>query len=759
MASPMIPTPLRHRTACWAVRDVGTGTPRWDAGRRAGLRLRQAEGLLLLPDDGPVEVYGTVRAEHALGLDDLEDTTGQWVGLLTDDETRTVVALSDLHGFGHLFHYARRRGRRQDVYLATTLDALVDRLRADGVRLEVNWPYALTTLASAHVLTRTHWSTETAVSGVRLLRASELLVMDGDGVAVHERPVTADPQGRSYDELLDAGIDRSVRVLRSVAEGGWPDLRLYSSGGKDSRAVYALLQRAGVLDRVSVSAADPVRWPDAKGRDALWRDLAVTAQLRAHYDLPWTVEPDYQDRMTSWAESLALHQSYAAGISWVFPAARQLRWPVEPHVAIRGAGGELLRSGHSSIVNRSAWVRTMGRTRETLDADLATLYSVVINQRVHLPPAVIEAGRALVARSFATLPSAPINEQLNHHYLLHRNRAHFGHVLQSLDVRALTLYPLAVPELVRAAYLLPFWERRRGLAGFDLVERLAPDLNRMPFAEESWSRQVWEQRDPGFAPPAGPEGPFSEDRFPDYFAQELANHARRGRWSGPHRFEVLGHSQLAVVDGLWRLHDLVADDAVLPARTVADLAEQTGVGRLPGTGMAAQVASLLRVLDAPAEADPVAAEVRLGRPGVLGRWRSRVLDRSDGVVAHRPGGVRTLPELVAALPGAGLEPSDADPATPSGIFCHARVEGSSVLARRAGRLADGAALRHTFTLVQGQEQLAEVTTDDFEATVATGLAPGSYRVRLTARRADRPEVAYRLLSLPVTVPPTERVSC
>lgn len=717
------------------------------------MRLRQAEGLLLLPDEGPVEVYGTVPQAHALGLDDLEDTTGQWVGLLTDEGSRTAVALSDLHGYGHLFVHAHRTGRRQDVYLATTLDALVDRLRADGVRLEVNWPYALTTLASSHVMLRTHWSTQTIVSGVRLLRASDLLVMDGQGLAIHARPVTTDRHGRSYDELLDAGIDRSARMLQSVAAGGWPDLRLYSSGGKDSRAVYALLQHAGVLDRVSVSAADPVRWPDAKGRLALWRDLAVTEQFRAHYALPWTVEPDYQDRMTSWAESLALHQSYAAGIGWVFPAARQLRWPMEPHVAIRGASGELLRSGHSSVVGHRAWIRTMGRTRETLDQDLARLYSVVVKHGVHLPPAVVEAGRALVANSFTTLPGAPIDEQVNQHYLLHRNRVHFGHALQSLDIRALNLYPLAVPELLRAAYLLPFQERRRGTAGFDLVERLAPELNRMPFAEESWPQQVWEARDPGFEPPPSPSGPFSEEDFPGYFAQELENHARRGRWSGPHRFEVLGHSHLATVDGLWRLHDLVGDDAVLPARTVTDLARQSGLGRLPGTGMAAQLASLLRVLDTPVEPEPLAAEVSLGRRGVLGRWRQAGRPRSGGagVVAHRPGGVRTVTDLAAALSGAGLEPFDADPATPAGIFCHAWVEGPRLLARRVGRLDDDPLLRHTFTLVQGKEHLAEVTTDDREATVAEDLEPGAYRVRLTARRADRPEVAYRLLSLPVTV--------
>lgn len=748
MASPMIPTPLRHRTACWVVRDVGPGRPRWDGTRRTGVRLRQAEGMLLLPDTGPVEVYGS--APEPLGLDVMEDATGQWVGLLTDDETRTAVALTDVHGFGHLFTYAHRRGRRQDLYLATTLDALVDRLRADGIRLEVNWPFALTTLASAHILTRSHWSDETFVSGVRLLRPTELLVMDGDGWELHERPVTTDPQGRSYGELLDAGIDRVARLLRSVAGAGWPDLRLYSSGGKDSRAVYALLQHAGVLPQVSVSAADPVRWADAQGRAVIWRDLAVTDSLRRHFGLFWTVEPDYRDRMTSWAESLELHQSYAAGNSWSFPAARQLRWPVEPHVAIRGAAGETVRSGHRAIIAPTSWVRAMGRKRATLGQDLATLHTMIVHPEVHLPSPVAAAGQDLVARSFAPLPSAAINEQLNYHYLLHRNRSHFGHVLQSLDTRSLPLYPLATPELLRAAYLLPYWERHRGTAVFDLVERLAPELNRMPFAETSWPEKVWAQRDPDFRPPPGPTGPFTREQFPDYFAQEDQNHARRGRWSGPHRFEVRGQTHRATVEGLWRLHDLVGDPGVLPERTVTDLTRLTGLGRLPGPVTAAKVASLVRVLDSPVEAEPVAAEVRIGRRGVLGRWVGRGRP-SEPVLTGRPGGVRTQPDLVAARPGAGLEPWAADPATPVGLACHAWADGSRVLAQRVGRLSDGAPLRQTFTLVRGGDHLHEVETDDLRTQVAEGLEPGLYRVLLTARRMDRPEVAYRLMSLPVRV--------
>ncbi|QFG68153.1 hypothetical protein [Ornithinimicrobium pratense] len=744
----MIPTPLRHRTACWVVRDVGPGRPRWDGARRAGVRLRQAEGLLLLPDTGPVEVYG--RAPEPLGLDVLEDGTGQWAGLLTDDEARTAVALTDVHGFGHLFTYAHPRGRKQDVYLGTTLDALVDRLRADGVRLEVNWPFALTTLASAHILTRSHWSEETFVSGIRLLRPTELLVMDVDGWELHERPVTTDPQGRSYEELLDAGIDRATRLIRSVADAGWPDLRLYSSGGKDSRAVYGLLQHAGVLPHVSVSAADPVRWADAQGRSVIWRDLAVTDSLRRHFDLSWTVEPDYQDRMLSWAESLELHQSYAAGNSWSFPAARQLRWPVEPHVAIRGAGGETVRSGHRAIIAPRAWVRAMGRKRATLGQDLATLHTMIVHPEAHLPPPVVAAGQDLVARSFAPLPSAAINEQLNYHYLLHRNRSHFGHMLQSLDARALPLYPLATPELLRAAYLLPYWERHRGTAVFDLVERVAPELNRMPFAETSWPTEVWAQRDPDFRPPPGPTGPFTREQFPDYFAQEDQNHARRGRWSGPHRFEVRGQTHRATVEGLWRLHDLAGDPAVLPERTVADLARLTGLGRLSAPVTVAKVASLLRVLDSPAAPQPLAAEVRIGRRGVLRRWMGRG-GPSEPVLTGRPGGVRTQTELLASSPGAGLEPWAADPATPLGPACHAWVDGSRVLAQRVGRLADGAPLRQTFTLVQGADHLHEVQTDDLQAQVGCGLEPGTYRVLLTARRIDRPEVAYRLMSLPVRV--------
>lgn len=756
----MIETPLRHRATSWVVRGAGVrGRPELSGPARSRVVLRRAAGVLLRPD-GPLEVYGA--PPEPIPLPELEDCTGEWVGLLADEEERTWVALSDFHGFGHLYYHLHRRGSRQDVYLATTLDGLVDRLRADGITLSVNWPYALTTLASNHVLLRSHWSRETLVEGVSCLGPDEMLVIDGQGVGTVERPMTTDPAGRSYDELLEAGIARSAALLQGLLAAGWPELRLYASGGKDNRGVQALLHRAGVLPHVRVSAADPLRWADAAGRRVLWEDLAVTDRLRERLGLEWSQEPEFEDRMLSWDESLQLHQSYYAGGQWNFPAERQLRWPEAPHVALRGGAGELLRSGHRSIIGQPWWNGTMKRKREAVAQDLATLADLVVEPGVNRPGELVAAGRELLTRSFRPLPSAGINEQLNSHYRLHRNRSHFGHVRHSLDRRSLAVYPLAVPELLRAAYLRPYWERHQGQVTFDLIERIDPSLNRLPFAEGSWPQAVWDRRDPSFVPPAAPSGPFTREDFPSYFDQEDRNHARRGRWSGPHRFETRTQTAVSAVSLLWRLHDTVGDPSVLPSSTTASLAEHAGTGRISAAVTVARVTSLLRALDGPGAGAGPDVEVSVRPRGWRG-WRPgrgpapvSAEDRpgTGAASAPAPSVCRTQAQIVAGAPGGGLVPFAPDPSTPRAVFCHAWVEGGRVLAQRVGDLPDGAALRHTFSLLRGGQPVAEVTTDDDVATVADPAEPGSYRVRLTATRLDRPEVAYVVQSMPVRVEPS-----
>ncbi|ANS78260.1 hypothetical protein SGUI_0864 [Serinicoccus hydrothermalis] len=740
----MIERPVRHRRAAWVVRGAGRGgAPSLRRSRYAQVRLREVEGLLLGPAEVS-EVYGP--APTAYLLEELLDTTGEWVGLLGDDAGRTWVAMSDFHGFGHLFWVVRPAEDGQDVYLGTTLDAVVDRLRADGHRLEVDWAVAHTTLASNHVLLRNQWSRRTLVEGVRCLRPDELLVVDHRGVGTVPRPMTTDPQGRSYDELLDAGVERAAGLLTQVADAV-PDVRVFASGGKDSRVVLSLLDHAGVLGHASFVAADPSRWADAAGRKELWRDLVVSDELRTAAGRPWYVEPDYEDRMLSFAESIAHHQSFYAGSQWAASAERQLRWPTVPYVAVRGGAGELMRTAYRAIRTGRPF-SVMEQQPASLPADLRRLHGLVVHGGVTLPDAARAAGEEAVAEAFSLLPDAPVGEQVDAHYRLHRNRSHFGHVLHSAHRRSLALHPLATPEFLRAAQLLPFAERDLGLAAFDVIERLRPDLNRHRLASGSWPAQVWERRGGAPSPlPQAPRGPFGRERVPSYFDAEDHNHFRRGWTSGPLRFDIRTAAQTRAVRDLWRLHELAPEQA--PAGLVADLADLVSRNALNPATTVVRLASVLRALDGPVTDPPAGLEVRVS-PGRGLPWARRVAPAP--VRTGPPGSVRDLRGYAESAPSAGLETFEVDPRTEPGIYCHLELSGGELLARRVGAERAGWRLEHTFTLVRGKEEVAGTTTTDSQVSFGAPGGPGPHRVLLTARCLDRPEVVVRATSPQVVVP-------
>lgn len=738
--------PQRHRSACWVVRGCGRGRqPRIAPRARSGLMLRQAEGLLMT-DRGLLELYG--RAPGNFSWDDLQEATGQWVGLLADPADSTWVAMTDFHGFGHIFYQVHQRGAGQDVYLGTSLAALLHVLHADQITTDIDWPVALSTLASNHTLMRNHWSDRSLARDVRILPPDEMLVMTAAGVGTVSRPMTEDPAGRGYSELVSAGVERAVRQLETVAAAGFEDRRLYASGGKDTRVVMALMQHAGVLRSFRLASADPSRWAPASGRRALWQDLDVVEDLRRHYGLDWYVEPDYQSRMLSWDESLQHFLSYASGSEFTFPASRQLRRPEVPHVAVRGGAGELMRTAYKGIRSGPAWA-VMEDRPDTLFADVGRLQKLV-RSTATVPAAVRREARDAFREAFTVEQGLGISEQLNAHYRLHRNRTHFGHLLSSLEQGSLAFFPLAVPELCRAAHLLPFSERELGAVAFDVIEQLAPEINRIPFDSGTWPAELWRDRHGGLPDlPARSERHFDRDSFAAYFAQEDRNHDRRGRRSGAHRFDVRNATQVTSVDNLWALYDTAADPELMPEGFTRELARLAGLGHLNAASTTVLTATMRQVLERSATGPrPATTQFR-----VQPRWRTRL--RLAGPDDSAPdGAVRTLNDIVRDVPGGGLEPFTPDPAAPFGVFCRVRLVGRDLHAERIGGDSAPFGFSHTFTAFRGTTEIAQVTAPGPSAVVARNLEAGRYRVVLSLAREDRPEVVYRPQSLWVDVPAT-----
>lgn len=462
---------------------------------------------------------------------------GQWMAVAEDvSNPGDYFVYADPFGFQPVFWSSvRGSSGRTSLVVAPTFRALSSYLGRAGHAADwnVDWDCFYMHLFSRHMLLTTSASTHTFDSRIRILRHNEAFRLSGERISIVSRPRRSDSSGE-YRAVLDRGIEEASSVVRAGANVGAQRSLLYLSGGKDSRAVLAMMSATGAFDRYSIRTANPASHPEAWGREMLGADLRIADVLRRRFDMEWWTTPESWRLEAPFAASLEIWQRFNSNWNFNADVAPSRMVAKKFYGALRGGGGELLRSTN---VAQALGSSTTPDSMSASSFEVANRIVTYADIARRLAPGSLgiledELGQSSLGVSV---------EGINEFYGAHRNRAHFGQARKSYWAGELSLLPLASPSLHAAALMLEPGQREAGRLIYDLVQATTPILNRIPFAGSAW--------EPGaLGLPRLPKV-FSESECVDYrsFEQALAREA-----SGIRSAEVVGvagasdHRALAV---------------------------------------------------------------------------------------------------------------------------------------------------------------------------------------------------------------------
>ena len=270
---------------------------------------------------------------------------------------------------------------------------------------------------------------------------------------------------RPYSELLDDAAHDLVNNVKAAASADeWQHKICDLSGGRDSRLVTAAVVAAGLKDDFLFRSGGTNKSPDGN----------VAALVRRRVGLRWinniyTGNPDSSRRLSRWDRFVrTMEESF---------------WMVSMQYGIGiesgNAGGILhLAGGYGECFRGSYGVKF-----EDSDTPLAAYASVLRGRGAELSDHVSskmasrieQYGRRLAADGLKT------EHVVDFYYMANRARHHFGALWRaSLNYRG-TFHPLYSINAIRAGFSLPFGEMTSNRLGRDLIKRLCPEMDGIPF--------------------------------------------------------------------------------------------------------------------------------------------------------------------------------------------------------------------------------------------------------------------------------------
>lgn len=439
---------------------------------------------------------------------------GAYISIHHDVSTGTYFVNNDYHGFQPIFYLGQSRQSRQSLTLSDTFSGALLALKEEGRSPTLNPSVILPQFASFNALLNHTWfTTETSVKNISLLRPDTELQLRAGILSVNSLAHFRDPSNRSYDQLLDEGISRAVEQLRALSALPVGDKMLYLSGGRDSRALLALMGAAGVA-RHFTAHAKPAPSHTAGTAAAkqfqtkLSNDRSIAATLAQRYGMqPWNdphvveVNPGLKNR--DW------WLSHWAGIMTDYFTPRQVA--LRPSLRLFGGMGENFRSKVPDYMSSIRPPLELAMTPSSFEADFVTYYDRICPPLASYDTSNWAAGRDLFKQSLAytTAPSA-LWEGIDRFSEIYRQSAHFGHLNSDRSENIFSFAPLAQPEFTMATSTLDRDSRTSGRVLFDIIDRLDPTLNTIPFEGSRWTDSLFAGRPHYRTLPSQPDHGFSE---------------------------------------------------------------------------------------------------------------------------------------------------------------------------------------------------------------------------------------------------------
>lgn len=406
-----------------------------------------------------------------LTIPDILSGTGYFTAILSAGGERLFV--TDLLGLEHLYIHDGPRGQ----IVSNRLHALVVHLRSEEIPRKLNVDYAAMALWSKHAFFRQCHAHGLAIDGVSLVPMDSYLAVSGGRMEVRKKPVLAEAFGgveRPYEALIEEAAHQIARNVAAIRGSGlFDNVSADLSGGRDSRVVF------GALVHLGVAGETPTVTRDLPGT----RDLKCALRIVEAYKAPfYTGDPDGPPAFAETPED-ALNQwrSYYMGM---YHKMALMPW------SVRGADRRTIRlTGGSGGIYRSVWSNWLSpalsevRPEETLNV----LFERLLPE---YPTAHRVRAAAALSECILPLPGETAVEKLDNHYLYFRNRTHFGMRAQRIQAIGPTWSPLVAPALLLASRKLSWEQRRTGKAEFDVLDRLAPELNFFKYEGDPWPKEL-----------------------------------------------------------------------------------------------------------------------------------------------------------------------------------------------------------------------------------------------------------------------------
>ncbi|NTT85903.1 adenine nucleotide alpha hydrolase family protein [Tabrizicola fusiformis] len=293
------------------------------------------------------------------------------------------------------------------------------------------------------------------------------------------------------DDLMDAAIAAAAASVR-LATRGKDAITLPITGGKDSRLVLALCLAAGLRDRLKLFTMGNADFPDVVVGQMIAEKLAVPHERRPvspPSSIPFLTAEDYIDRLASFA-----YQTDGLVGSWD----SYVKTATSANSGMNGFMGEILKT------NRKADLKGTELAERPIDLIKAPFDPLGL-----LKPAAKEAlfedARSYFRKHLDI--GVPYGDLPDVFYFQNRLPNWLGTTRQVQAFTGSDVLPLGVSAMCELAFSATVEERDIDLIHYRMIQRCAPELIDIPFANATWPAELapydkdFIQREPVRLPP------------------------------------------------------------------------------------------------------------------------------------------------------------------------------------------------------------------------------------------------------------------
>lgn len=401
---------------------------------------------------------------------------GEWVAA-TSDRDQNILIRTDTFGFYHLFYTTPTLNQNGLGAASNNFEALVRYLTDQGCHPELDIGYAAPLMLSNSPLFNQAYSKRTCCTQINRLLPGETIRLTPDKIHIDKGRLLDPGIIDNYDDLIDSGVNSCYKQLSAfqVADN-IRETTIFLSGGKDSRACLSLLLAQPGVD-FSCSTHAPSVFPH-RSHDTLARDFSISCQLAAHFDLKWSRPTKKEAIPLNFIDTLSSFRADRSNKYYYFnPAAFFTRSMESGFIAeIRGGAGEALRSYWGNYFRKLKVSSRFKLRRNNIAHDAAQVFQALVPKE-GVTQELYRASTLEFVRDIEYTCGEDIYDSMDIHYILHRNRYHFGNVRRSYAAGIVLYYPLAQIDFLRASRLLGYGKRSEGKVIYDIINRFYPILH------------------------------------------------------------------------------------------------------------------------------------------------------------------------------------------------------------------------------------------------------------------------------------------